>query len=57
MTAEEWVNKGVELGKVGRYQEALEAFGEAIKLNPHKLLRRGVTKAMPSATSGDTRRR
>jgi tetratricopeptide (TPR) repeat protein len=33
-TAEYWYNLGIVYGKSGRYQEAIEAFKEAIRINP-----------------------
>jgi Flp pilus assembly protein TadD len=33
-TAEDWVNKGDALGESGKYDEALQAFNEAIRLDP-----------------------
>ena len=34
MTAKEWVKKGITLGKLGKYEEALDAFNKAIEINP-----------------------
>ena len=33
-----WYNKGVDLGKLERYEEALSCYDEAIKLYPEYLL-------------------
>ena len=37
-TAEDWFNKGLALGEQGKYDEAMEAFDEAISLNPNYAL-------------------
>ena len=36
MTYEDaWVNKGVVLGQLQKYEEAIDCFDNALKLNPH----------------------
>ena len=34
-TAEEWYDRGVDLSMQGNYEEAIQAYDEAIKLNPN----------------------
>ena len=34
MTAEEWVGKGVALSKLGKHEEALNAYNKAVEINP-----------------------
>jgi len=33
-TAAEWYNEGVDLGQLGKYEEAIKAYDEALKINP-----------------------
>lgn len=33
-TADEWYNEGNDLGQSGKYEEAIKAFDEALKINP-----------------------
>jgi Flp pilus assembly protein TadD len=33
-TAEEWLNQGIALGNQGKFDEAIQAFDEAIRINP-----------------------
>lgn len=37
-TAEEWNDKGIELGKSGEYEEAIKAFYKALEINPNEEL-------------------
>ena len=34
ISAEQWFHKGVALSDLGRYEEALEAYAKATKINP-----------------------
>ncbi len=34
MTAEEWHDKGIALSRLGRYEEALDAYNKALEINP-----------------------
>ncbi len=47
----EWYNKGVDLGTLGQYQEAIEAYDQALKINP-ELTAAWYNKGMDLGTLG-----